>query len=134
MSKITIEKSILAEMLAHARASFPQECCGLLTGFGNHTSGITKATNQLASRSAFFIPPQELFEFFRRLRTSGQDFTGIYHSHPRGPVMPSLRDVEEFQYPDICYWIISLADQEPDIRCYRWGKMAFDEIGYEVLE
>ncbi len=131
--KISIDKPILAEMLAHARETFPQECCGLLTGSGAHTSGIKRATNQLASRSAFFIPPEELFEFFRALRASGQEFTGIYHSHPRGPKVPSQRDVEESQYRDVCYWIISLAEEEPDIRCYRWGKMTFEEIGYEVV-
>jgi len=134
MPTISIERSVLAEMLAHAREAFPQECCGLLTGSGAHTLGITRATNQLSSSSAFLIPPEELFEFFRALRASGREFTGIYHSHPRGPKVPSQRDVEEFQYPRVCYWIISLAEEEPDIRCYRWGKMAFEEIDYEVVE
>ncbi len=134
MPKISIVKAVFTGMLAHAREAFPQECCGLLTGSGAHTSGIRRATNQLASRSAFFIPPKELFEFFRVLRASDRQFTGIYHSHPRGPRVPSQRDVEESQYRDVCYWIISLADKEPDIRCYRWGKMTFEEIDYEVVE
>ncbi|MFB3904446.1 MAG: M67 family metallopeptidase [Acidobacteriota bacterium] len=132
--KVSIEKSIVAEMLAHARESSPIECCGLLTGEGDHTSGIRKATNQLASRFAFFIPPEELFDFFRALRASGRQFTGIYHSHLTGPAAPSLRDLEEFHYREVCYWIISLAGRVPDIRCYRWGKMTFEEIGYEVVE
>ncbi len=131
--KISIEKSVLAAMLAHAREAWPLECCGLLTGEGSHTSGIRKATNQLASAVAFFVPPTELFEFFRGLRDSGRQLTGIYHSHPRGPAAPSLRDVEEFHYRNVCYWIISLAEEEPDIRCYRWGKMTFEEIEYEVV-
>jgi proteasome lid subunit RPN8/RPN11 len=132
--RVLIKGAVLDAMLAHARETFPLECCGLLTGSARHTSGITRATNQLASSHAFFIPPEELFEFFRALRASGREFTGIYHSHPRGPIGPSQRDVEEFHYRDVCYWIISLAQEEPDIRCYRWGKMAFDEIGYEVLK
>jgi proteasome lid subunit RPN8/RPN11 len=134
MPRISIEKYVLAAMLAHAREAWPLECCGLLTGEGDHTSGISRATNQLASGTAFFIPPDELFEFFRALRASGRQLTGIYHSHPRGLAVPSLRDVEEFHYRDVCYWIVSLAEREPDIRCYRWGKMTFEEIGYEVVE
>lgn len=133
MPKILIDKAILDEMVAHARAASPLECCGLLTGTRDHTWGIRRATNQLASSSAFFIPPEELFDFFRSLRGSGREFTGIYHSHPNGRAIPSLRDIDEFHYPDVCYWIISLAGKEPDIRCYRWGKMTFDEIGFAVL-
>ncbi len=132
-AEISIDKPILAEMLAHAREILPLECCGLLTGEGNHTSGIRRATNQLASGTAFFMPPEELFEFFRVLRASGEQLTGIYHSHPGSPAVPSPRDVEEYHYRDVCYWIISLAEREPDIRCYRWGKMTFEEIGYEVV-
>ncbi|RPJ59931.1 MAG: M67 family peptidase [Acidobacteria bacterium] len=133
LAAVSIDRPILAAMLAHAREALPLECCGLLTGEGNHTSGIRKATNQLASDSAFFIPPEELFEFFRALRGSVLQLTGIYHSHPRSSAVPSARDIAESHYRDICYWIISLAGREPDIRCYRWGKMTFEEIGYEVV-
>jgi len=132
--KVSIGKEILTAMLAHAREVWPLECCGFLTGQGARTSGIRRATNQLVSGTAFFVPPEELFEFFRGLRASAEEFTGIYHSHPRSPAAPSPRDIAEFHYPDVCYWIISLAEEEPDIRCYRWGKMTFEEIKFEVVE
>jgi len=133
MSKVTIQAFVLAAMLEHAREAWPIECCGLLTGQGTHTSGIRRATNERLSTSTFFIPPPELFDFFRSLRATGEEFTGIYHSHPNGPAIPSTRDTQEFHYREVCYWIISLEGPVPDIRCYRWGTMTFEEIGYEVV-
>jgi len=130
---IRIQRSILQEMITHAREAFPLECCGLLIGKGRHIWGIRRATNQLARPDAFFIPPEELFDFFRFLRATGQDLAGIYHSHPHGPPIPSKRDVAEFHYHESSYWVISLAG-EPDIRCYQWGTMTFDEIEFETVD
>lgn len=134
MSKILIARRVLAKMIEHAQERFPEECCGLLAGKRNHTSVIVRASNLLASPSAFFVPPEELFDFFRSLRSSGLDFTGIYHSHPEGPSGPSERDQEEFHYPEACYWIVSLAQAKPDVRCYRWVRIGFEEQDFGVTE
>jgi proteasome lid subunit RPN8/RPN11 len=127
-----IGRKAFERMVAHARASWPAECCGFLTGRGNATSGIREATNAAESGSRFFIAPAELFDFFRTLRTSGLEFTGVYHSHPQTPATPSERDAREFHYRDVNYWIVSLEGREPEVRCYHWRGAGFEEVGYRV--
>ena len=119
-------------MAAHALREAPLECCGFLTGTGQKIDGIVRAVNQERSQTAFSVSPSDLFDFFRGLRRSGRRFLGIYHSHPSGVAVPSDRDVRESHYPDVSYWIISLLHSPPDIRCYRWGRMGFEEANFEV--
>jgi [CysO sulfur-carrier protein]-S-L-cysteine hydrolase len=128
-----IRKKALTALREHALAEYPSECCGLLSGRGGLIETCVRATNQRASSQEFFIPPQELFAFFRRLRADSEQFLGIYHSHPRSEAIPSPRDVAEFYYPEVSYWIISLLAPAPDIRCFSWGKMGFIEREYRVI-
>jgi [CysO sulfur-carrier protein]-S-L-cysteine hydrolase len=128
-----IDMKILDRMVSHARKAAPLECCGLLAGRKDHTTMIRPMTNEAASRTAFFVPPKELFDFFRWLRTSDLELTGIYHSHPSSPPVPSEKDERDFHYRQVAYWIVSLADRDPDVRCYRWSKMGFEEIEFEVF-
>lgn len=43
---------------------------------------------------------------------------GIYHSHPSSAPSPSKTDQLENNYPGMYYLIISLADEEPSVKCY----------------
>ncbi|MBI4445198.1 MAG: M67 family metallopeptidase [Acidobacteria bacterium] len=129
-----IRRHVWQEMLEHARREYPLECCGLLAGEQEVAESITPATNQLASPNSFSVPAEELFQFFRRLVDSPQRLIGIYHSHPNAPATPSPRDTAEFHYHDVFYWIVSLKDLQPDIRCFRWGRMGFEEIKYVILD
>lgn len=134
MDDLLVTRQVVDRMILHAWSAAPEECCGLLSGRGNLTSGATPATNQARSESSFFIPPAELFDFFRSLRASEAEFTGIYHSHPATPPIPSETDTHEFHYRDVSYWIVSLQAPGPQVRCYRWRRAGFEEVGYRVVE
>jgi proteasome lid subunit RPN8/RPN11 len=119
-------------MVEHARREYPLECCGLLSGSGCNIDGIRATGNQRESREEFFVPVQELFAFFKGLRRSGKEHLGIYHSHPTSRSLPSSRDVAEFHYPEVSYWIVSLKGAEPDVRCFRWEERDFKNVDFEV--
>ncbi|MGH9339340.1 MAG: Mov34/MPN/PAD-1 family protein [Acidobacteriota bacterium] len=127
-----IHSRVLDQMIRHSRRELPLECCGLLTGVRELIDGVVPTTNERRSPTEFSIPPRQLFAFFKKLRKESREFQGIYHSHPRTEARPSQRDCEEFYYPEVSYWIVSLKDDRPDIRCFRWSKMGFCEIRYEV--
>lgn len=129
-----IYRHILQQMVEHARVAYPLECCGLLSGKGRTLENIAPMSNARGSSSEFFVPPQELFAFFKALRGSGHDLLGIYHSHPHSQAVPSRRDSEGFHYPDASYWIISLQREDPDVRCYRWVKIGFEEVEFSSVE
>ena len=133
MAEIRVSRPVLKRMIEHALADYPLECCGLLSGRGKVIDGIVPATNQRMSSTAFAIPPRELIAFMKSVRLDSREFLGIYHSHPVGEPWPSARDVSEFYYPEVSYWIISVAG-EPRIRCFGWKTRGLYEVGFEVLE
>lgn len=130
---VRLRRHVVDRMIEHARRQYPRECCGLLAGQGDLIEEIFCATNQKGSPHQFFIPPGELLSFFKRVRVSPRKFLGIYHSHPDTEAVPSPRDIAEFHYPGASYWIISLREQEPDMRCFLWGKMGFEEVVFTVV-
>ncbi|HSR53564.1 MAG TPA: M67 family metallopeptidase [Acidobacteriota bacterium] len=127
---VVILGDVLDVMIAQARREAPLECCGLLTGRGGRVEQAVPMVNAAASATRFEVAPADLFQFFRELRRSGQTLVGIYHSHPASPAVPSPRDVSEFHYPEAHCWIISLAQEPPSVRCWRWVRMGFREVNY----
>ena len=134
MDEVLVTQEVLDQMIRHAWSASPEECCGLLFGRANVTRGALHTSNEARSESRFFIPPSELFGFFRTLRAARADFTGIYHSHPATPPIPSETDARELHYRDVNYWIVSLRGPGPEVRCYRWRRDGFEEVGYRVVE
>ncbi len=126
-------RDILEGMIDHARRDSPIEACGFLAGKGAAIERLIPATNERKSPIAFSVPVAELFDLFRYLRSERLNLLGIYHSHPGSAAVPSKQDRELFFYPGISYWIVSLATNPPDIRCFSWGKMDFERIDYVVL-
>ena len=45
----------------------------------------------------------------RSMRDKGEQLYAIYHSHLHSAAYPSVTDVNEAQYPDVVYLIISLS-------------------------
>ncbi|HEV8383358.1 MAG TPA: M67 family metallopeptidase [Candidatus Acidoferrales bacterium] len=105
--EIKILKKSFTLMLEEARRIPGQECCGLLAGHDGVIAEIFPAANALASATEFEIAPTELFRIFRAMREAGLEHLGIYHSHPRGPAVPSPRDIECAFYPETAYFILA---------------------------
>ncbi len=109
-------------MFAHARASSPEECCGLLGGRGGRAESVYRLRNVANDASvAYEAAPEDLFAAQRRMRERGEELLGIYHSHPRSsdPV-PSATDVKLAFYPSAVYFIIGFAhDGQCVLRAFR---------------
>ena len=147
MLSLKIPRQILDEMVAHARALDPYECCGLLAGQDGTVSRHYRITNtvakdaqavevfdaanvkQLADLSekrkaevAYFMDPKEMLAAFKDMRERQLDLIVIYHSHTHSPAYPSMTDVGLALYPDAAYLIISLENKTaPDVQAY-WIK------------
>jgi proteasome lid subunit RPN8/RPN11 len=75
-------------MVAHARASYPDECCGAMLGA---TDGGTKTVRQAialenafegAQATRYELRPADLLAADKAARDRHMDLIGIYHSHP----------------------------------------------------
>jgi len=120
MSKIFLKKSQLAELIAHSRATYPEEACGVLAGKDGIVNKIYKTKNiSPTPATRYFVDPQEQLKIFKEMEKDGLEMLGIYHSHTGTSAYPSATDLELAFYPDVSYLIISLANPEkPVIRSY----------------
>ena len=124
-----VDSGVLDRMMEHARATLPNEACGLLVGRNGQAGRFIPTENTLRSETEYEIDPAFLAATFRLLRDSGEELVGIFHSHPKGPARPSNRDLERAYYPEAVHVIVSLADPEsPQIGCFR----IIDGQAYEV--
>ena len=135
MDSLILPRSLCDELLEQARRALPVECCGLLGGEKNEISRIFPTTNELASPTAFEIPPPELFGIFRQLRAEKLDLIGLYHSHPSGENTPSARDLERAYYPDAAYVILSPhQDASQPVRAFLLARGDVQEIAVEIVD
>jgi proteasome lid subunit RPN8/RPN11 len=114
---VHVQREVVEQILAHARAAAPLECCGLLLGTPERLDAALAARNLLASPTRFELDPVDHFAAIRRARGLGVAVVGVYHSHPASAPVPSFRDLAEASYPDFVYLIAGLP--EADVRAYR---------------
>jgi proteasome lid subunit RPN8/RPN11 len=68
------------------------------------------------------------------LREIDREFLGVYHSHPGTRAQPSDRDVEEFHYRQVSYWILSLQEKVPQVKCFHWVDEALQETPFNLVD
>jgi [CysO sulfur-carrier protein]-S-L-cysteine hydrolase len=111
-----ISKSIYEELLEHARAEAPNECCGLIGGDNGEAKSVYRARNAEASPLRYNLDPQDQFRIMSEMEESGEELSAIYHSHTASPAYPSQTDINLAAYPDAIYLIVSLAEDEVPLR------------------
>ena len=85
---IRIESEPWGSMVAHARQTYPNECCGAMLGSTDGESKTAKTAIALensfegAQAARFELRPQDLLAADKAARAQGMDLIGIYHSHP----------------------------------------------------
>jgi proteasome lid subunit RPN8/RPN11 len=129
-----IGKELVEEMIAHARADMPNECCGMVGGTDGAASTVYRAENAEASPLRYSIDAQEQFRLMREIEEAGEELVAIYHSHTKSASYPSQTDVNLAAWPDAVYLIVSLADPDsPDLRGFwiRDGEIADAELVVE---
>jgi proteasome lid subunit RPN8/RPN11 len=100
----------LKQIYAHAKETYPYECCGFLVGeFDN--SGLVyevhRATNQNRDRTdRFEISSQEYMQVEESADEKELVILGFYHSHPDYPPIPSQTDIKYARIWEGFYYLI----------------------------
>jgi proteasome lid subunit RPN8/RPN11 len=125
-----IPEAIFDEMVAHARADAPDECCGIIGTRDGEAVAIHRAENVHHSPLKYEIGSQELYRISMALDDEDLEVGIIYHSHTRSDPYPSQTDVNLAKYPDAVYVIVGLAKLEPEVRAFliRDGDIADAEL------
>ena len=127
-----VHKSLIDEILAHAKEGYPDEVCGLMAGRNGIISRIFRITNSDKSSVSYMMEPAEQFRAFKEMRMDGSELTAIYHSHPTSPAYPSQTDVKLAYYPDAAYLIVSL--QKADAPVLKGFRIVNGNISEEIIE
>ncbi len=97
---IQIEKPAWATMLAHARRTYPSECCGAMLGRTDgdrkHVLLAVPLENAYpgSQRQRYELRPEDLLWADRQARERQIDLVGIYHSHPDCAAYFSTTDLQ----------------------------------------
>ncbi len=129
-----MNRSVLENLLAHAREDFPIEACGYLAGDGGIISSHYKMKNIDNSPEHFTFDIQEQFSALRDFRSRGLTLVAVYHSHPTTPARPSEEDIKLAVDPDVCYVIVSLAGEKEDVRAFKIRNGIVEDEGLEVID
>ena len=119
---IRISRSLVDDIVAHARESAPNECCGLVGGSADGVvQTIYRCRNVAPDRLVTYeAAPEDLFDAQRKMRKRGEQLIAIYHSHPRAAIPePSPTDVRLAYYPSAVYLILGFAGQTPCLQAFR---------------
>ena len=115
---IALAESARAEMEAHGREAYPEECCGALLGtIERETSRVTRVerlpNSQMENRARrFSIAPQEYRRVEKIADSEGLRLVGFYHSHPDHPALPSEHDREQ-ALPFFHYIVLAVSSGRP---------------------
>jgi len=118
-ARAALPAAIRAAIVAHARACYPNEACGLISGTAAAAEGgvalaFHATRNRAASPLRYEIDPDDLLRVCLAIDDADQVIWGIVHSHVRSPARPSPTDIGLAFYPDALYVLVSLAESEAD--------------------
>ena len=127
---LTISSGVIDDMVEHALAEDPNECCGLIAGSDSTAERGYRITNTAKSPFRYLMDPQEFLNADRDAEGRGLSLVAFYHSHTHSAAYPSDTDVRmavESGWLDPYYVLVSLANNEkggsdearPDARMFR---------------
>jgi [CysO sulfur-carrier protein]-S-L-cysteine hydrolase len=130
---LQISRQLLDEVVAHARAEAPNECCGMIAASDGRAVTVHRARNVARSaRKRYEMDPKEQLKLEMGIEDAGLELGAIYHSHTRSQPEPSQTDVNLAMHPHALYVIVGLEHGEPDVRAWRIVDGAVSEAALEV--
>lgn len=118
-ASVRLSREIRHSIVRHARASLPNEACGLVIGDrpapdGGEAARWLPLRNALESPFRYEIAPEDLLRVTIETERAGEAIWAIVHSHVASPARPSPTDVRQSLYPEALYVLVSLDPAEAD--------------------
>ncbi len=138
---MSLTKKTIEEISRHALGTYPEECCGIVTG--NKHNQIVHFCQNIQSRlhaedpekyprdarTAYVIDRNEAEKIFSFAKEQGKEVIAFYHSHADHEAYFSKMDREaqtvfgEPEFPEAIQLVISVRDRKiKDIKCFRWDR------------
>ena len=127
-----LSSSLWQEIVDHALADAPDECCGMIASREGRAVRVYRAVNAAASPLRYEIDGAEQLRIQTEIEDAGLDLGAIYHSHTRSDPYPSQTDINLAFYPDSLYVIVGVAAAEPEVRAFRIVDQQVREVELQV--
>lgn len=128
--RVALAHGLRGQILAQARAAYPGECCGLLTGVRDgdvaRILALYPARNLARDDDRFQVDPADHIAAQKHARTQGHMVLGCYHSHPNGLAQPSATDLAGAGEPGFL-WLIAAGDT---LNAFVYGRGAFTGVDW----
>ena len=139
MPPIQLRRKHVEAMIAHARETAPEECCGLIGGIGETTAATLYRLRNVTPRPelGYEAAPEDLFAAQRQMRERGEELLAIYHSHPRASdPSPSETDIRLAYYPSAKYLIIGLGGIKAVVKAFSISEREhrWQQVEYEIAD
>jgi len=129
---VRLTASLLDRLVAHARAEFPNECCGWIAARDGDAVTVHPVENVAASPFRFEMDSGELLRAYAAIEDDGLEPV-IYHSHTRSEPYPSQTDVNfAASWPGVPWLILGVAGARPEVRCFAIEDGRIGEVEVEV--
>jgi proteasome lid subunit RPN8/RPN11 len=137
-----ISRSLYDEIVAHARADAPDECCGMIASRDGDAVAVHRARNLAASPLRYEVHSEDLYRILDGIEEQELDLGAIYHSHTRSDPIPSQTDINLAvmgeqrvqKYPGTLYVIVGVKGDQDDVRAWDIHAGGYTEQPLEIVE
>jgi proteasome lid subunit RPN8/RPN11 len=132
---VKIARPLLDDIVAHAVADAPDECCGIVAARDGAATSVHAVENQAASPFRFEVDGLEMFRLLEKIESDGGELAAIYHSHTRSDPYPSQTDVNfSHGWPGVEWIIVGVPKNgaEPEVRSYLIEGGTVSEVELEL--
>lgn len=149
-----IKSRIIDAIYRHAIASYPSECCGVITGKKENPESLDNAfpcrnlQDEMhaespekfprTSKTAYFLDPKDLFNIEKVSRTKNEVIRVIYHSHVDVGSYFSDEDKKQATFdngplmPDVNYLVVDvMKDKVRGAKLFGWDSNKKDFVELE---
>lgn len=137
---LKLTEAQLEQIRLHGEATYPHECCGVLTGELLPTGGrkVLQAircnnAHDDPSQSWYQISPRDLVRIQREAYERDQDILGFYHSHPDDAAQWSASDLDEAHWPG-CSYVITAVEKGKAGQTNSFELVGDDESGKRFVD
>ncbi|MYF98457.1 M67 family metallopeptidase [Candidatus Poribacteria bacterium] len=144
---VTLLPNTLNSICEHAKAEFPDECCGVILqteqqefvrpcrNIQNEMHCSDPDTYPRDARTAYLMHPDDLIAIHKEADTQHRPIKAFYHSHPNHEAYFSEKDKSDAMmwgeptYPGVAYIVISIIENTINsVKAFIWDDIKSDFI------
>jgi proteasome lid subunit RPN8/RPN11 len=129
---LTLPRTMVDQVLAHARRDHPDECCGVIVAKDGLPTRLFEMENAERSPTGFTFASAEWLRVYRDLDDADEEPWVVYHSHTATEAYPSRTDIRWSETAGFPYWLlVSTRADEDEVRAFTITAGVVTEVGLQ---